>query len=323
MNKQLARNQYNRSILGKMSDWREFSLVAVIFVMCVVFSISSSYFLRTSNWVNIGLQGAIVIIISFGMNFVILSGGIDLSVGSILALSSVLAPKIMLSGMPIWLASLVALGAGTLAGMINGTLIVKTGINPFLVTLGTSSVLRGITYHITGGSTVPVVVVKFLDLFAGEVLGIPLPIIYAVLLFVMSHVVLSKMKFGREVYATGSNDVAARLSGIKVDRVRSLVYTIAGFLAGFGGLIAAARFGSGLPSYGEGLELEAIAAVVLGGTSFDGGSGTMTGTILGALLMVILINGLTLLNVSYYTQMVVKGTIIILAVYWDIVQSRK
>ena len=297
--------------------WNRLGMFLILALLCVVLSILSPNFLEASNLLNVLKQISIIAMLAAGMTFIILTGGIDLSVGSILALSGVITVILIGKGVPSFLSLLIGVVIGFLAGAINGYLTAKTKLPPFIVTLGSYTYVRGLAYVISGGY--PVVLnssfVKFLG--AGNILGIPTPIYIMALIYVISYFVLKYTMFGRHVYAIGGNEEAARLTGIKVERTLIYVYAISGLLSGLAGVVLAGRLFSGQPTAGIGFELDAIAAVILGGTSFTGGIGTIQGTIIGALIMGILSNGLTLLDVSYYWQLVVKGAVIIIAVLLD------
>ncbi len=308
-----------KSIRNKIIYNEHFGLLAALVVIVVIFSLLTPFFFTIDNWANIGIQTCIFFIISCGMTVVILTRGIDLSVAAVVALSSVIAAKAM-----IWFGNsiIMALAAGLLVGVAvgaaNGALVVFGSIEPFLVTLGTMSMARGAALSLAGGSVVPVRNEQFVFVFAdGNVGGIPLLIVYSVLIFGIIYTMLRATRLGRNIYATGGNPTAALLSGINTRRIKLFTYMLSGFLAGFSGLIATGRLSAGLPNYGSGLELDAISATVLGGTSFLGGKGTVVGTIIGALIIAIIDNGLTLLGVNFYNRLIVKGCIIIAAMYWD------
>jgi ribose transport system permease protein len=283
----------------------------------------SPYFFTLENWGNIGIQTCIFFVLSCGMTVVILTQGIDLSVAAVVALSSVLAARSMLVfNNSILAAIVVSLGIGLLFGLLNGVFIVRAGIEPFLVTLGTMSIARGAALSFAQGTVVPVKNPTFVFLFAdGSLAMIPLLVIYSTAIFGIIFVLLQTTRLGRNIYAVGGNMTAAALSGINTRRIRMFAYLLSGMLAGFSGLIATGRLSAGLPNYGSGLELDAISATVLGGTSFLGGKGSVLGTIIGALVIAIIDNGLTLFGVNFYTRLIVKGGIIITAMYWDHVRQ--
>jgi ribose transport system permease protein len=297
--------------------WNRLGMFLILALLCVVLSILSPNFLETTNILNVFKQISIIAMLAAGMTFIILTGGIDLSVGSTLALSGVVSVMLIAKGVPSFISLLLGVIIGILAGALNGYLSAKTKLPPFIVTLGSYTYVRGLAYVISGGY--PIVLnspfIKFLG--AGNIIGVPTPIYIMLLIYVISYFVLKYTMFGRHVYAIGGNEEAARLTGIKVERTLIYVYAISGLLSGLAGVVLAGRLFSGQPTAGIGFELDAIAAVILGGTSFTGGVGTIQGTLIGALIMGVLSNGLTLLDVNYYWQLVVKGAVIILAVLLD------
>ena len=318
MNDQSSRNKMTLFFF-KLIYNEQIGLLIALIIICVIFGFFSQYFFTIENWMNIGVQTCIFFILSCGMTIVILTRGIDLSVASVVALSSVFAAKSMLwFGNNILLGLLIGLAIGLLIGLANGFLIVKGSIEPFLVTLGTMSIARGAALSLAQGTVVPVRNTYFVFLFSdGTIYKIPLLVFYSGIIFVIIHTILSSTRLGRNIYVTGGNPLAAILSGIDTKRVRIFSYSLMGLLAGFGGLIATGRLSAGLPNYGTGLELDAISAAVLGGTSFLGGKGNVIGTIVGALIIAIIDNGLTLMGVNFYTRLIIKGIIIIAAMYWD------
>ncbi|MGN1384958.1 MAG: ribose ABC transporter permease RbsC [Bacillus sp. (in: firmicutes)] len=290
-----------------------------LIVLVVVVSIMNPSFLAPLNILNLLRQVAINALIAYGMTFVILTGGIDLSVGAILALSSTLMAGMMVSGMDPILAILVGCLLGAIMGAVNGLLITKGKMAPFIVTLATMTIFRGLTMVYTNGNPITGLGDSFMfQVFGrGYFLGIPVPAITMIITFVILWVILHKTPFGRQTYAIGGNEKAAIISGIKVDRVKIMIYSLAGLLAALAGAILTSRLNSASPTAGDSYELDAIAAVVLGGTSLSGGRGWLVGTLIGALIIGTLNNGLNLLGVSSFFQMVVKGGVIILAVLMD------
>ena len=254
-----------------------------------------------------------------GMTLVILTGGIDLSVGSVLAFSSIVAATFVTGDNPQspLVALLVGVLTGAVLGLINGCIIAYLKIPPFVATLGMLSVARGLTYAYTGGMPVPNLSESFLSIGEGSLLGVPAPVLIFLLIFAILWVVLNHTTYGRSVYAVGGNVKSARTAGIATNPVTASVYVIAGLLAGLGGLILTARTSSALPQAGVSYELDAIAAVVIGGTSLSGGVGSIAGTLLGALIIGTINNGLDLLGVSSAYQQIVKGCIIVVAVLLD------
>jgi putative xylitol transport system permease protein len=297
----------------------EYGIIIAFILLCVALTFLNKYFLTPENITNILLQTSINGILAMGMTLVILTGGIDLSVGSVLAFASIVAATFVSGDNPQspLVALLVGIVTGAVLGLINGCVIAYLKIPPFVATLGMLSVARGLTYAYTGGMPVPNLSESFLNLGEGSVLGLPLPILIFVLIFVILWVVLNHTSYGRTVYAVGGNVKSARTAGIRTRRVTASVYVIAGLLAGLGGLILTARTSSALPQAGVSYELDAIAAVVIGGTSLSGGVGSITGTLLGALIIGTINNGLDLLGVSSAYQQIVKGCIIVVAVLLD------
>lgn len=286
-------------------------------ILCVVLTGLSDRFLTMDNLLNVTRQVSINAVISVGMTLVILTGGIDLSVGSILAFAGSITAGLLSGGQSLIPAIIIGVVAGAFIGMINGALITRAGIPPFIATLGTMTAARGFTLVYTDGRPITGMEEAFRFLGGGYIAGIPVPVIIMAIIFLLAHIMLTRTKFGRYVYAIGGNEEAARLSGIGTKKVLLSVYTLAGLLAGFSGVIMASRLNSAQPTAGAGFELDAIAAVVLGGTSLSGGVGTVGGTLIGAMIIGVLDNGLNLLNVSSFYQQVAKGVVILLAVYVD------
>lgn len=292
-----------------------------LIIFSVLISFASPRFLTKSNLLNVFRQTSINAIIAAGMTFVILTGGIDLSVGSILGFSGAIAAGLLAGGVNIFFAILAALIIGAVAGMFNGIIITKGKVQPFIATLAMMILLRGATLVYTSGRPIPVPAATTSPIFrkigAGYIAGIPIPIFIMAIIFLICYVVLTQSKFGRHLYAVGGNEKAAKLSGINTDRIKVLAYTISGMLASIAGLIVTSRLSSAQPTAGDGYELDAIAAVVLGGTSLVGGQGSILGTIIGALIIGILNNALNLLDVQSYYQMIAKAVVILVAVLLD------
>ena len=276
------------------------------------------------NVFNVLRQISTNMLLACGMTMVIILGGIDLSVGSVIALSGVLAAGcVSRYGLSIPLAMLVGICIGLLIGAFNGLVISKTKIPPFIVTLATMNIARGLSGVYTGGSPVRVVSKEWQWLGAGYVGGIPIPVIIMVAIFILSVLIMNRTKTGRYIYAVGGNTLAARFSGISVSNIKFMVYTYSGLMAGLAGVILGSRMYSGQPTAGDGAEMDAIAAVVVGGTSMSGGFGKLGGTLIGALIIGVLSNGLNLMNVNSFWQTVVKGLVILLAVLIDYLRNRK
>ncbi|MBL9210476.1 MAG: ribose ABC transporter permease [Opitutaceae bacterium] len=319
-------------------DYRVFfarfrSLLALA-LMVFVLSLLSDRFLTPDNGWNILRQISVNLCLSVGMTLVILSGGIDLSVGAILGLAGAVAAGVLKQGLAVpgtdlWLefttsgAILTGIAVGGAAGWANGFAITRFSLPPFVATLGMLSIARGLTMLWTGGFPITGLGDSFGHLGTGAFLGMPLPVWIMLALTALFVVVTKRTRFGRHLYAVGGNERAARLTGLNVGRIKLAVYTLAGALAGVAGLIVTARLDSAQPNAGLGYELDSIAAVVIGGTSLSGGRGSVTGTVLGCLIIGVLNNGLFLLNVSPFWQQVIKGVVILIAVALDKMSSKE
>ena len=281
------------------------------------------HFLTISNLLNIAEQATIIAIIAVGMTFVIITGGIDLSVGSVLAFAGVVMASVLQKGLSLPLALMVGLGAGLLCGVVNGLLITVGRLPPFIATLGMMSVARGAALMFTEGRPISGFSENFRSLATGEVLRVPTPVVIMIGVYVIAHLVLRRTKLGRYTYAIGGNEEAALLSGINVKLYKTMVYGLAGLLSGLAAILLTARLNSAQPIAGMSYELDAIAATVIGGTSLLGGEGTVVGTLIGALIMAVLRNGLNLLGVSSFIQQIVIGSVIIVAVLIDMALKRR
>lgn len=315
----------NNKFLGFIKE--NLGIIAALAVMCIflaVFPATSSSFLTPKNLFNILRQISTNMLLACGMTMVIILGGIDLSVGSIIALSGVIsAGCVARYGLPIPVALLVGVLIGLVIGSVNGGIIAFTTIPPFIVTLATMNVARGLAKVYTGGSPVRVVTKEWQFLGAGYIGPVPVPVIIMIVVVIITAFIMNRTKMGRHIYAVGGNAQAAVFSGIKVSKVKFFVHAFSGVMAGLAGIILASRMYSGQPTAGEGAEMDAIAAVVVGGTSMSGGSGKIGGTVIGALIIGILNNGLNLLNVNSFWQDVVKGIVILLAVLIDYFRTKK
>ncbi len=303
--------------------YRRYGIVAVLIVLCIVLSFANQYFLTLGNIADILRQTSINGILAVGMTYVVLTAGIDLSVGSTLALAGIISASLVTGPHPHGAAIGLAAGllVGAAIGAINGLLVARLSIPPFVATLGMLSAARGLTYIYNDGMPVTDLPDGYLTIGTGAIAGIPVPIIVFALVVVLFWFVLRYTTYGRYVYAVGGNAKSAKTSGISTSKIIFSVYVIGGLLAGLAGIILAARTTSALPQAGVSYELDAIAAVVIGGTSLSGGTGSLGGTVVGALLIGVINNGLNLLGVSSYYQQVVKGVIIVGAVLLD--ASRK
>ena len=285
--------------------------------LCVVLSLLSPRFLRWGNILNVLTQTSLNAVMAIGMTFVILTGGIDLSVGSVLAFSGMITAGMIRSGFNVWIAVIAGLAVGTALGFVNGLSVTKGKVPPFIATLAMMTMARGATLVYSNGQPKSNLGKAFGFLGQGRILSIPVPVIILLLVFIISYYILGQTSTGRYIYATGSNEKAAKLSGIKTDNIKLLVYAISGFTAALTGMVVTSMLDSASPNAGTGAELDAIAAVVLGGTSLSGGQGSVVGTIIGALIIGVLNNGLNLLNVSSYYQQLIKGVVILVAVLID------
>ena len=292
---------------------RRFPIALGFVGIVVVFAFLSNRFFTVSNLLNVLRQITVNGVIAFGMTFVILSGGIDLSVGSVFAFSAVVGASVIKSGSTIP-GILAALGIGAAMGAFNGIMIAKMKLQPFIVTLATMAIARSFTQAYTQGRPITGFPSGFREMGRGEWLGIPVPIFIMVGVFVLAWYILSNTKLGLYTYSIGGNEEATRLSGVKVNRYKILIYTISGVLAALSALILTARLNSAQPIFGVGYELDAIAAVVLGGTSLSGGKGLVIGTLFGIMVLGIINNGMNLINISPFYQQAVKGGVILLAV---------
>ncbi|WP_306417017.1 ABC transporter permease [Halobacillus sp. Marseille-P3879] len=301
--------------------WHRLGMILILILLCIVMSFVAPNFLDASNLTNILKQVSVTAILAAGMTIVILTGGIDLSVGSIVALSGVVSVMASQAGVHPVLAMLLGVGAGYLVGFINGVFTAKAGLPAFIVTLASMTYVRGLAYVSSGGYPVVLESNTFRFIGSGSIFGIPTPIYLMMLVYLIMFYVLKYTMFGRNIYAIGGNAEAARLTGIKVKKTLVNVYSISGLLAGLGGVVLAGRLYSGQPTAGNMYELDAIAAVILGGSKLTGGVGKIQGTIIGVLIMGVITNGLTLMDVSYYSQLVVKGGVILAAVLIDRVRS--
>jgi ribose transport system permease protein len=316
-------DRWKHRVAGVARDYgREIGLPIVVIVLMVIFSVTSDVFLTMQNLRNIGVAAAALAAVSFGQTFVILTAGLDLSVGSTVALVSVVAAYgIRSQGIVFGLVEGVL--AGTCVGVINGIVITRLGVFPFIATLAMLSILSGLALNLSGGIPISGLPERFGDFAYDLVWGLPAPFIVALIVLAVSHFILRYTRFGRHIYAIGGNQEAARLSGIEVNRVKVLAYVFCSFFAAVGSIVLTARVASGQPTLGVSLPLESVAAVVLGGVSLFGGRGSVVGVAFGVAFVSILSNGLNLLNVSSYTQMMVIGAALIVAVAMDQIFVRR
>ncbi len=302
---------------------RQLGTLFGLFVLGIVLWILSPFFLTVSNLLNIAQQTAINAIIAVGMTFVIITAGIDLSVGSILAFSGVVLASVLKADLPVPLAIIVGLMVGFACGLLNGILITIGRLPPFISTLGMMSVARGAALLYTQGRPISGFSDSFRFLASGEIGPIPAPVLIMIVVYIIAFFILNKTKLGRYAYAIGGNEEAALLSGVNVRFFKAAVYGLCGMLSGLAAVILTARLNSAQPIAGMMYELDAIAATVIGGTSLMGGEGTILGTLIGALIMGVLRNGLNLLGVSSFVQQIVIGSVIIIAVLADMALKKQ
>lgn len=327
MNKALDANLSSRGsttqrILRKFVDTRELTLLALILLIVVVMSFLSPYFFSIANFraVSVGMTPIAIIVI--GMSILLASGGFDLSVGSVMALSSTIVAMLLLEGLSI--PSAVALGilVGAVAGLVNGLLVTGLGINPLVATLGTMSIARGIALVLTEGFSISSLPADFAWIGKASFMGIPALVVLTLLLILVFDLAVRHTRFFRQVYFIGANEKAAMLSGIHVNRVRIIAYVLTGMLAALAGVLLASRLMSGTPTAGNGLELQVLAAAVIGGASLRGGEGTILGAFLGVVFVALINNSMTMLAVSIYWQMIVIGAVLVSAVALDMLIRR-
>ena len=297
---------------------RQFGTFLGLIFLCLVLWILTPYFLTLSNLMNILEQSSINAIVAVGMTFVIITAGIDLSVGSILAFSGVVMASLLQGGVPIVLALLAGLAVGTVCGLLNGFLVSIGKLPPFIVTLGMMSVARGAALVYTDGRPISTFEPAFRYLATGKIFFLPMPLLIMLLVYLITHLILTRTKFGLYTYAMGGNEEATHLSGVNVRFHKTMVYALSGLTSAIAAVLLTARLNSAQPIAGMMYELDAIAATVIGGTSLMGGEGTLTGTFIGALIMGVLRNGLNLLGVSSFLQQIIIGLVIIIAVLFDI-----
>lgn len=302
---------------------QKWGVLVGLILLCLFFSWQSPHFLSLDNFFNIARQTSITAIIAVGMTLVIIICGIDLSVGSVVGLSTVMMGVFITNwGLSPFIGIPATLLIGAFFGLIIGLSVAYVGIPPFIITLGMMTIVRGLAFVITGGYPIYIKsnVMQFLG--RGFFMGVPTPVLFMAAVFILGIFFLGYTRFGRYVYAIGGNSNTARLSGIRVGLVSVSVYVIQSSLAALSGVLLAGRLASGTPNAGTGFEMDVIAATILGGTSFAGGEGTILGTLIGSFLMGVLTNGLNIMNVNSYTQMLIKGFVIVTAVFISVISSR-
>lgn len=302
-------------------NWNDFAILIILAVLIVILAVINPVFLTPNNMMNIARQVSIVAIVGIGMSYVLISAEIDLSVGSLVGLTGVVAAMTMKEGVPIAAACLFAILISVFCGFLNGVIHTYIKIPSFIVTMGMMNIARGAVLVLTNSYPVTGLPEEFKMVGRGYMMGIPIPVVVMLICYIVGFFVLKYTKFGRSIYAIGGNLEAARLSGIPVSVNKVLTHTICGLTAGIAGVVLAARLFSGQPSAGNGMELDAIAAAVIGGTSTSGGKGRLWGTLLGALIMGIITNGMNLMNISTNWQYIMQGTIIIVAVGLDRIKN--
>ena len=302
----------------RLKKLNQYGIYLAFALICLILAFSTPRFFTVSNLMIIGTQVSINALLAFGVTFVIITGGIDLSLGSMVAVAGVTAALFAHpDAYPLIVPLLAGLGAGLFFGAFNGFVVTNSKVPPFIVTLGTMTIGRGLALILSKGRPVSNLSDSFNFIGGGNIFGIPFPIVILIIAFILCSVILNKTVLGRYMYAIGGNEPAARASGISVNNVKMWVYTLCGVLSAVGGILLTSRITTGQPNAGVGFELDAIAAAIIGGTSTSGGTGTMSGTLIGALLIGVISNSLDLLNVTSYYQQVVMGIIIIGAVVLD------
>jgi len=317
MNSQIL-NQFRKSSLGSYDHLRKFGMLAAFFLICLLLSLVSPHFFTLQNLTIVLRQVSINGILAVGVTFVIITGGIDLSLGSVVALTGVMAALFAHPGeYPLIVPLAIGISVGVIVGALNGLVVTWGKVAPFIVTLGMMTIARGLALVVSGGRPVTNLSDAFNTIGGGSFLRIPIPILLFVAVVAVSSFILNQTRTGRYMYAVGGNEHAAYAAGLRVKRVKLFAYMICSGFAGLAGIVLASRINTGQPNAGVAYELDAIAAVVIGGTSLSGGIGSIGGTVLGVLLIGVINNGLDLLNVSSYYQQIVKGVIIIAAVLID------
>lgn len=313
--------KFVRAIVSFLKENR--GIIVALLLMVVALSLLSPVFLTRSNILNVLRQVSTNACLALGMTLVIILGGIDLSVGAVVALAGALTVGAMGNGVGVAPAIAIGLAVGLLFGIANGGIIAYTKMPPFIVTMATMNIARGIAYVYTGGRPIRTRDASFIEIGIGYIAGIPLPVIYTAFFIIAISLILNRSVFGTHIYAVGGNREAARFSGIKISRIEIAVYAISGFISAFAGVVLAARMTSGQPTVGQGFELDAIAACVLGGVSMSGGLGRIGGSMIGVLVIGIINNGLNLMNVNSFWQLIAKGFVILVAVYVDMLKKQK
>jgi len=303
----------------KRVDYRGLALFGVLVVLVIIFSLLAPNFFKLNNFMSLGTYSATMAITAVGMTFVIISGNMDISVGAIMSCSGILTAYILYTTNNVLLAIISGLVFGTIIGIFNGLLVTKLQVNSLIITIGTMSILKGAVYLISGGRMIQYRNVAAFDWMGPARIGgiFPMAFLITIIAYLIGGFVLSRLKFGRHVYATGGNVQSSRLAGIKVDSIRIAVFAISGFTAGLSGIILTSLLGAGMPQIGIGREIDIIAATILGGCAIAGGKGNLFGTFIGVLIIQVVGNALTQLGLITFWQDIFKGVILILAVYFD------
>lgn len=322
----LQKNPSNQQNLGaRFIKWvvQYIEQIGFLALLLVVLFITAPSFGTTGNLVNVARQVSINMILSRAMTMVLIIRGIDLSVGAVMTLSGMVSAYLSLSGVPFVLCALAGIAAGVASRFVNGIILSNTNLPPFIVTYSVQNIIRGLVYVITGAETIRLTSTAYLQFGGGSLGPLPLPVIYMAIIVILSSILLSRTRFGRHMYVLGGNAKAARFAGINTARLALAIYTICGALAGFAGLVLTSRNSSMQPAVGNGAEMDAIAAVVLGGTSMLGGRGAIFGTILGAFIIGFINNGLNMLDMDSFYQYIAKGVVILIAVYMDFIKNKR
>lgn len=313
------------NVLKKLRRWFATYMGQLIFLLLIIIvvSIKSDAFLTQRNLINVARQISTNLYMGCALTIILITGGIDLSTGSIMAVSGMVASYMSTAGIPFPVCAAAALACGLLVGFISGAIIANTTLPPFIVTYSMQSVLRGLVYVITGAATIRITDKSFLNFGSGFLGALPLPVLYLIVVVFITWIILNRTRLGRQLYAVGGNQKAAQFAGINIKRMRMFIYLASGFMAALAGLVLTSRNTSMQPTLGTGMEMDAIAAVVLGGTSMGGGIGAVGGTVLGALIIGLINNGLNLSGIDSFWQYIAKGVVILIAVYLDYLKNKK
>jgi ribose transport system permease protein len=289
----------------------------------IILSIATETFLTTRNLINVSRQISTNMYVSCALTMILITGGIDLSGGSVMALAGMVAAYLSISGVPFWICALAGLASGAAVGTTNGFIIANSNLPPFIVTYSMQSIIRGMVYVITTAGTLRLTDIGFITFGGGSVGFMPWPVIYMIVVILITYLILNRSQTGRHMYAIGGNVRAAQYAGINIKRIRIFIYTMSGTLAALAGLVYTSRNNSMQPSLGTGMEMDAVAAVVLGGTSMGGGQGGIIGTILGVVIIGFINNGLNLLRMDSFWQYIAKGIVILIAVFTDDIKNKR